>query len=562
MQSRVAGFIGAVQLQIKIGEATTSSDDPTPVYILDDVVSMVGSNREAIETACNSLHLRLKARTPTVKQKALRLARHICLRGPPAFKSRLAQVCSTAIRDLTHYTCDPDPFKGDIPWKRVQALAQEALQALYGDGEAADGPGLAGPGAQSRIEGFGSGAALSVRVLRLGATSGGAAESAAFASSAARPAAHGGPLLQPGALASATAASPPPAAASSVEARQVAKLTAPGALGSFVAAAAGLDPGQLAGALQAKLLDPAAPWQSKLRALCGLEALLQEPAPATREALAALFVAQPAALREAARQPQASLRELEAAGGDLLGGLAVPGPASAAAAPADFDLLGGLSISDSGPPAPRPTPPPAPKQEEDPFSQWQSAPRAPAELPSPSPVAPAASSNLTVDSFFSDSPATVPAPFGDPFAAFTGPPTAAPGNLKAAPKAGKSDAVGSQKDEAFDFASARRPQVVAQARIAGTEIPSEKRIEYSLQYVYGIGHTSAKKILEATGIENKRTFRLTEEELSAIRAEVSKYVVESDLRKFVQLNIKRLVDIGCYRGRRHIVVGHMGVFIL
>ena len=454
--------------------------------------------------------------------QALRLARHICLRGPPAFKSRLAQVCSTAIRDLTHYTCDPDPFKGDIPWKRVQALAQEALQALYGDGEAADGPGLAGPGAQSRIEGFGSGAALSVgssassgmsgrRMMGFGGSDvGGVAEPAAFASSAGRPAAHGGPLLQPGALASATAAPPPPAAASSVEARQVAKLTAPGgvraaptreALGSFVAAAAGLDPGQLAGALQAKLLDPAAPWQSKLRALCGLEALLQEPAPATREALAAYFVAQPAALREAARQPQASLREragailqtlgiaesvaapaapattqasngyhqatapavdllggLEseaavpatiisesapapvsaaaAAGGDLLGGLAGPGPAPAAAAPADFDLLGGLSISDSGPPAPRTTPPPAPEQEEDPFSQWQSAPRAPAELPSPGPVASAMSNNLTVDSFFSDPPATVAAPFVDPFAAFTGPPAAAPGNTKAAPKAG------------------------------------------------------------------------------------------------------------------------------
>ena len=89
------------------------------------------------------------------------------------------------------------------------------------------------------------------------------------------------------------------------------------------------------------------------------------------------------------------------------------------------------------------------------------------------------------------------------------------------------------------------------ARVAGAEIPSKKRVETALTYIYGIGPTSASKILTATGIENKRVFELDDSELALIREEVEKYTVEGDLRRQVQLNIKRLVDIQCYRGRRH-----------
>ncbi len=90
------------------------------------------------------------------------------------------------------------------------------------------------------------------------------------------------------------------------------------------------------------------------------------------------------------------------------------------------------------------------------------------------------------------------------------------------------------------------------ARIAGVDIPNEKRVVISLQYVYGIGETTAKNILKAAGVsEDIRTKDLTEEQLSAIRSQVSKIKVEGDLRREVALNIKRLMEIGCYRGIRH-----------
>ena len=90
------------------------------------------------------------------------------------------------------------------------------------------------------------------------------------------------------------------------------------------------------------------------------------------------------------------------------------------------------------------------------------------------------------------------------------------------------------------------------ARIAGVDIPRDKRVVISLTYVYGIGKSTAKEILKATGIsEDVRVKDLTEEEVTKIRKEVEKIKVEGDLRREVQLNIKRLMDIGCQRGIRH-----------
>ena len=90
------------------------------------------------------------------------------------------------------------------------------------------------------------------------------------------------------------------------------------------------------------------------------------------------------------------------------------------------------------------------------------------------------------------------------------------------------------------------------ARIAGVDIPRDKRVVVSLTYIYGIGATTAKKICEATGIsEDTRVKDLTEEEERKIRKEVEKYKVEGDLRRDVALNIKRLMEIGSYRGIRH-----------
>lgn len=90
------------------------------------------------------------------------------------------------------------------------------------------------------------------------------------------------------------------------------------------------------------------------------------------------------------------------------------------------------------------------------------------------------------------------------------------------------------------------------ARIAGVDIPNNKQIVYSLRYIYGIGLTTAKKICKDANVEEtKRVKDCTEEELTAVRNQVSKYVVEGDLRREVALNIKRLEEIGTYRGQRH-----------
>ena len=91
------------------------------------------------------------------------------------------------------------------------------------------------------------------------------------------------------------------------------------------------------------------------------------------------------------------------------------------------------------------------------------------------------------------------------------------------------------------------------ARIAGVDIPNNKRVEIALTYIYGIGRTSAKKILEETGINpDTRVKDLTEEEIGKIRDAIdANFTVEGDLRREVALNIKRLVEIGSYRGIRH-----------
>ena len=91
------------------------------------------------------------------------------------------------------------------------------------------------------------------------------------------------------------------------------------------------------------------------------------------------------------------------------------------------------------------------------------------------------------------------------------------------------------------------------ARIAGVDIPNNKRIEIALTYIYGIGRTSSNNILEKTGINpDTRAKDLTEADVAKLRDEIeANYHVEGDLRRDVALNIKRLVEINCYRGIRH-----------
>ena len=91
------------------------------------------------------------------------------------------------------------------------------------------------------------------------------------------------------------------------------------------------------------------------------------------------------------------------------------------------------------------------------------------------------------------------------------------------------------------------------ARIAGIDLPREKRIEIGLTYIYGIGRTSANRILEKAGIDpDTRVKDLTEDQEAALRDMIDhNYTIEGDLRREVAMNIKRLTEIGCYRGVRH-----------
>lgn len=91
------------------------------------------------------------------------------------------------------------------------------------------------------------------------------------------------------------------------------------------------------------------------------------------------------------------------------------------------------------------------------------------------------------------------------------------------------------------------------ARISGVDLPRDKRVEVALTYIFGIGRSRAQEILAATGVNpDTRVRDLTEEEVAKLREFIDKnYTVEGDLRREVSLNIKRLMEIGCYRGLRH-----------
>ena len=90
------------------------------------------------------------------------------------------------------------------------------------------------------------------------------------------------------------------------------------------------------------------------------------------------------------------------------------------------------------------------------------------------------------------------------------------------------------------------------ARIAGVNIPDNKHAVISLTYIFGIGRTTAYKILEAVGIDpTTKISQLNDTQLDAVRTHVGNYATEGDLRREISMNIKRLVDVGCYRGIRH-----------
>ncbi|NLY54612.1 MAG: 30S ribosomal protein S13 [Firmicutes bacterium] len=91
------------------------------------------------------------------------------------------------------------------------------------------------------------------------------------------------------------------------------------------------------------------------------------------------------------------------------------------------------------------------------------------------------------------------------------------------------------------------------ARISGVDLPRDKRVEIALTYIFGVGHSRSKEILEKTGVDpNTRVRDLTEDEVNRLREVIDRdYQVEGDLRREINFNIRRLMEIGCYRGLRH-----------
>lgn len=90
------------------------------------------------------------------------------------------------------------------------------------------------------------------------------------------------------------------------------------------------------------------------------------------------------------------------------------------------------------------------------------------------------------------------------------------------------------------------------ARIAGVDLPRSKRVEIAVTYIYGIGHSRAREIVAACGIDpSLRTHELADDQVARLRREIERYKVEGALRTEVSMNVKRLMDIGCYRGLRH-----------
>ncbi|XP_059629659.1 small ribosomal subunit protein uS13c-like [Cornus florida] len=108
------------------------------------------------------------------------------------------------------------------------------------------------------------------------------------------------------------------------------------------------------------------------------------------------------------------------------------------------------------------------------------------------------------------------------------------------------------KSFSFPTPTKLRNLVIKSVRIGGVEIPDNKRVEFSLQHVHGIGRTRSRQILCDLNMDNKITKDLSEEEVASLRDQVSKYMIEGELRRFNALAILRLKEIQCYRGIRHI----------
>ncbi|GLI64738.1 hypothetical protein VaNZ11_008105 [Volvox africanus] len=403
----MARVVEVVQIFKKVEDVTAAKEDPSPVYLMDELAEMARGSAESSEKIADRIAKRLQNKSPVVKFKALRLIRHLVNKGCAQFQ-RTMQRHASLIREHTQFKGEPDPFKGDTPNQRVRDAAKEASEALFNTVMAQPVTSLG-----SRIQGFGSSAApppssgssnnsvsgsgvstSSSRMVGFGSSSYSAPAgptnnnaSAGFAASSPLQKGVNRPLTgsygDAGSSGTATGTgtgtgstggfgaggyTAPAVVATEVlgsEAQLVDSICTPGGLRlapgpedlrRFVEAAGNLDGIKLAELLRSKM-NGSGPWQQQLRALYALEAVLVQGASQACGEVAVMFQSDPGPLQAATGHTQAVVRDRASRvlklllGNDSVATIAplaaartAPAPTPAEPAQMTADLLGGLDM--------------------------------------------------------------------------------------------------------------------------------------------------------------------------------------------------------------------------
>ncbi|KAL0023681.1 hypothetical protein WJX79_000942 [Trebouxia sp. C0005] len=379
----------------KLEEATSAKDDVAPMYLLDEIAQLANGGGETAQGLADATIKRLGNRSPVVKQKALRLIKHVSNKGASEYRRAICKQAKE-IRELTHYKGDPDPFKGDVLNQKVRDAAKETLDAIFQATDTNYSSNSTKPTLTNRIQGFGSTnssePAQSSTSSRgnLGNYSGGFSSSSnnnnssnggggdragglrfegnhGYSSGEDSPQRHSSshtythPNLPQDPQRAPLTSTPTygqsysqasPSGRSGDEAHLVDDMCTPGGLRAqpdredlrlFVENAASLNGTTVAELLQAKMERGS--WQEVLRALCAVEAVVSQGSSAACGEIAVHFQANADVVRGAMKSPQASVRQCAMRVFKLLGGDTLPQPshapasASAVAAP---DLMGNL----------------------------------------------------------------------------------------------------------------------------------------------------------------------------------------------------------------------------
>ncbi|GIL73671.1 hypothetical protein Vretimale_5445 [Volvox reticuliferus] len=397
----MARVVEVVQIFKKVEDVTAAKEDPSPVYLMDELAEMARGSAESSEKIADRIAKRLQNKSPVVKFKALRLIRHLVNKGCAQFQ-RTMQRHASLIREHIQFKGEPDPFKGDAPNQRVRDAAKEASEALFntvtaqpvtslgsriqGFGSSAAPPpssgysnSVSGSGASasgSRMVGFGSsGYSAPAAPASTNGSAGLAASSSSLQKGVNRPLT--GSYADAGSAGTGTGSTggfgaggytAPAVVAAGVlgsEAQLVDGICTPGGLRlapdaedlrRFVEAAGNLDGIKLAELLREKM-DGSGQWQQQLRAMYALEAVLVQGASQACGEVAVMFQSDPGPLQAATGHTQPAVRERASRVLKLLLGndpvatiapaaAAQTAPAAAPAAPAQTtaDLLGGLDM--------------------------------------------------------------------------------------------------------------------------------------------------------------------------------------------------------------------------